>query len=516
MSLLDYLFRSNLYLILFFGCYYLLLRRHTFFMLNRVYLLASVALSFTLPLIQLPTEAIEALPTVTASLPAAVIIRPEQLAPTNPDWALIGWWIYGLVAVALLIRLVWRTTALLRFIRQHPQQPLCDYTLVQPTDPQTPTFSFFRYMVLSPTDRQAEAVRAHEWVHIQQWHSVDVLLFEVLQAILWFNPLLLAYRAAIRQVHEFLADAGASAHHRSDYARYLVSYALGGQPDALTNSFFKSSLLVSRLRMLHRQATSRWALSKYALVLPLLVLVLALTAARPEVERMVQPLLTANPIVVKGRVTGPDKKPLPGATVVVRNGTMGTTTDVNGRFMIKAESGISLVVSFVGFETKEIVAKAGSVMTVQLVEKPAQKADKAKAGRVPEKQVTIREHKEVSSPASGVGDVVPVQPQGPVERGPVEGIITPEPGSALIGTSIQIRGRGLFSDKQPLWIVDGIRMNPDYKLNTLSPNDIESISVLKGGSAIAIYGNAGIDGVILITTKTGKKNENNATETEKH
>lgn len=514
MSLLDYLLRSNLYLLFFFGCYYLLLRRHTFFMLNRVYLLASVALSFALPLIKLPTEAIEALPTVTATLPTAVIVGPEEPTPTGPDWTVIGWWIYGLVAVALLIRLIWRTTALLRFIRQHPQQPLSDYTLVQPEDPQTPTFSFFRYMVLSPTDRQAEAVRAHEWVHIRQWHSLDVLLFEALQAVLWFNPVLWAYRAAIRQVHEFLADAGASANHRSDYAHYLVSYALGDQPDALTNSFFKPSLLLSRLRMLHRRATSRWALGKYALVLPLMVLVLALTAARPEVERMVQPLLTANPIVVKGRVTGPDKKPLPGVNIAVRNGTLGTTTDVNGRFMLRVEPGISLVVSFVGFETKEIVAKAG-MLTVQLVEKSAQKVGRAQAtSRVSERQVTVQENKEVARPAPGVGDVVPVQPQGPVERGPVEGIIYPEPGSALKGTSIRVRGSSRwFSDKEPLYILDGVRIN---NLNAISPNDIESISVLKNESATAIYGDTAISGVVIIKTKTGKKNAIKLFDTEKH
>jgi TonB family protein len=370
MTTLDYLLRANLYLILFFGCYYLLLRRHTFFMLNRVYLLASVGLALGLPFVELPTETVVVLPTVAPQLLTGVTIRPENLASTGPNWVSIAWWVYGVVAAGLLVRLFWRTTRLLNFIRQNPQQPLPHYTLVQPADPETPTFSFFRYMVLSPADAQAEPVQAHELVHIRQWHSADVLAFEVIQALLWFNPVVLAYRLAIRQVHEFLADQAASARHRSDYANYLVSYALGDQPDLLTNSFFKPSLLTARLRMLHQRATSHWALSKYALVLPLTLLALALTAARPEVERLVEPLLSVKPVPMKGRVMTEDNKTLPGATIVIKNGNAGTTTDANGRFMINAEPGAELVVSFVGFESQQITAKAGEEMQVMLKIKP--------------------------------------------------------------------------------------------------------------------------------------------------
>lgn len=366
MTAFDYLLRTNLYLFLFFGCYYLLLRRHTFFALNRIYLLTSIGLALGLPFVKLPGETIAALPSVNPQLLTGVIIRPASLAPTGPDWVSIGWWVYGLVAFGLLVRLGWRTVRLLNFIRENPQIPLPQYTLVQPTDPQTPTFSFFRYMVLSPADVGAEPVREHELVHIRQWHSADILLIEVVQALLWFNPILFAYRMAIRQVHEFLADQAASAQHQAAYANYLVAYALGDQPDVLANSFFKPSLLVSRLRMLHQRTTSHWALSKYALVLPMIVVVLALTAARPEVQRLVEPLLSGKPVLVKGWVVNNDNKPLPGATIVVKNRNVGTTTDANGRFMINAEPGADLVVSFVGFESQQITAKAGEEIQVML------------------------------------------------------------------------------------------------------------------------------------------------------
>ncbi|MCY7359096.1 MAG: TonB family protein [Rudanella sp.] len=624
MTTFDYLLRANLYLILFFGCYYLFLRRHTFFMLNRVYLLASVGLALGLPFVELPSETVVVLPMVAPQLLMSVVISPENLAPTGPDWVGIGWWIYGLVALALLIRLACRTTRLLNFIGKNPQQPLLHYTLVQPADPETPTFSFFRYMVLSPADAQAEPVRAHELVHIRQWHSADILAFEVIQALLWFNPVVLAYRAAIRQVHEFLADQAASARHRSDYANYLVSYALGDQPDLLSNSFFKPSLLTARLRMLHQRATSHWALGKYALVVPVVALVLVLTAARPQMERLVEPLLSGKPVPVKGRVTTEDNKSLPGATIVIRNGNAGTTTDANGRFMINVEPGAELVVSFVGFESRQITAKSGQEMQVRLKikqkalnelvvvgyesvsssSKPAQingdttdkevfavveqqpefpggmsalgqylvrnvrypaAAQKARTqGRVfiefmvsPTGAINnIRIQKGVGNgcdeeavrviaqmprwePGKQNGQPVAVSYILPIEfrlepnddktgfnkeifdngsfPAPtddpnmvvpaVNHTLEPKPGVRSLPTMIQVKATGRFLGDNPLYILDGVKMGSEYNLNTLDPKDIQSIDVLKGGSTKATYGEAGANGVIIITTKTGKQHE---------
>ena len=633
MTAFDYLLRSNLYLLLFFGCYYLLLRRHTFFTLNRLYLLGSVGLALVLPFVKLPGETVAALPSVAPQLLTGVIIRPADFTPTGPDWVSLGWWVYGLVAFGLLVRLGWRTVRLLTFIGENPQQLLPHYTLVQPADPQTPTFSFFRYMVLSPADVGAEPVREHELVHIRQWHSADVLLFEVIQALLWFNPVMIAYRMAIRQVHEFLADQTASARYHSDYASYLVSYALGDQPDVLVNSFFKPSLLVSRLRMLHQRSTSHWALGKYVLALSIVLVVLALTAARPnaartELERMVEPLLSAKPVLVKGRVTTEDSKPLPGAIILIRNGNAGTTTDANGRFMINVEPGAELVVSFVGFESQQITAKVGEEIQVMLKIKrqalnelivtgyesvASSSKPTGQSGDTATKEVfTVVEQqpefpggmpalnqylgRNIRYPAAaqkaktqgrvfvefmvsptgainniriqkGVGngcdeEAVRVVAQMPRwEPGKQNGIpvavsyilpiefrlepnddktgfnkeifdnapfkspgndpnavipeinltLEPKPGignTPKPGSVFTIRSAGnRFSGENPLCILDGVKMKEDYNLNTLDPSLIQSIEVLKGSSAQAIYGSKAVNGVVIITTKTGKNNE---------
>ncbi|RYF58273.1 MAG: hypothetical protein EOO39_34460, partial [Cytophagaceae bacterium] len=235
--LVDYWLKANLFLVLFYGCYALLLRRHTFLTLNRTYLMGSLVLAFVLPLVHIPGLSfpwpweetdVPTYASVSVDTISVVSLATDAQAPLLPDWPVLAMWAFALVAAGLLVRTVWRTVSLLRLIRQWPTQPLEDHTLVLPANAQTPTFSFFRYLVLNPEDAQTEAVRQHELVHIRQRHSLDVLLLEVVQALCWLNPALFGYRQSIRQVHEYLADRDAAPQtpdHRDAYARFLVNYA---------------------------------------------------------------------------------------------------------------------------------------------------------------------------------------------------------------------------------------------------------------------------------------------------
>ncbi|MFC5410475.1 TonB family protein [Larkinella bovis] len=349
---LDYLLKANLFLVLFYACYWLWLRQHTFFRLNRAYLLASVLLSLVLPFIELPQETVETIPVPVAafSLPVSVMAPAE---PTGPDWEIIGCWAYGLVAAVLLFRLLIQVTGIGRLIRRSERHEVDDYTLVLPADERVPTFSFFRYLVLCRRDAQTNntPIVAHELVHIRQWHSFDVLLLEAVQLFFWMNPVLVLYKRSIQQVHEFLADAQAEDKH--EYARFLVTYAFGVQPNTLTNGFFKPSLIKERIRMLQRRTTSRWALGKYVLVLPLLLSLLAMTTARDQISQLVTPV-SDEKITVSGKVTNAEGKPLAGATLVIRGATKGAQTDAEGHYKLtEVPKGAKLVASYVGYESQE-------------------------------------------------------------------------------------------------------------------------------------------------------------------
>ncbi|ADB42147.1 TonB family protein [Spirosoma linguale] len=360
MNALDYLLKANLYGLLFASCYWLLLRRHTFFGLNRAYLLASVVLSLTLPLVTLPTKTVETLPVPVGVMSLPVTTVSVATVDTNqpesgPDWEQLALWGYGLVALALLVRLGVRTGRLLRLIRQSPRQVQDGYVLVQPNDPTLPTFSFFNYVILNPADKDNALILRHELVHVRQWHSADVLGLGIVQAVFWACPALLLIARLLRQVHEFLADQPAT--QQTEYARFLVAYSFGahpalGGPDTLTNSFFNPSLLKQRIIMLQQKATTRWALGKYVLVLPLAFGLLAMTTAREEITAAVDSFQDEE-ITVTGKVTSSvDGKPLPGASVVIVNTRKGTNTTATGEFTLtNVPKNGSLAFSFIGYRT---------------------------------------------------------------------------------------------------------------------------------------------------------------------
>ncbi|RRA99109.1 M56 family metallopeptidase [Larkinella rosea] len=349
---LEYLLKANLFLVLFYACYWIWLRKHTFFRLNRAYLLGSVLLSLALPLVELPAEAVETMPVpvVAFTLPVTVLTTEQ---PTGLDWETVGVYGYGFVAAVLLLRLLLQVTGVGRLIKRSERHPIDDYTLVLPADERVPTFSFFRYLVLCRRDAQTAntPIVAHELVHIRQGHSFDVLLLEMVQLFFWMNPVLILYKRSIQQVHEFLADAQAEDKH--EYATFLVNYAFGVQPNTLTNGFFKPSLIKERILMLHRRATSRWAFGKYMLVLPLSLGLLAMTTAREEIREEITHLVTPvvdEKITVSGKVTDSDGQPLPGATLIIRNTTSGAQTDAQGRYELKnVPSDAKIVASFVGY-----------------------------------------------------------------------------------------------------------------------------------------------------------------------
>jgi TonB family protein len=372
MNALDYLLKANLYGLLFVGCHWLFLRRHTFFSLNRAYLLLSAALSLGLPLASLPTKTVEtlpqlALPTSLLTLPETVITAPiTQTLPDTPgiDWEQISLIIYGLIALLLLVRLAFRISGLMILIRKSPRQSEEAFVLVQSNDPAIATFSFFQFLVLNPADANNQLILRHELIHIRQWHSADVVGMAVLRAIFWAFPTLWLTDRLLRQVHEFLADK--QPHQPTDYACFLVEYSFGLQTNSLTNGFFNPSLLKLRIQMLHRRATARWALGKYILVLPLVFGLLAMTTTRENISELISQE-TEPGTTVSGRVTGSNGKSLAGATIVVKNTRKGTSANSEGLYTL---SGLppnpTLVVSHIGYATKEIQTHGQTIVNITL------------------------------------------------------------------------------------------------------------------------------------------------------
>ncbi len=296
MTSLPYLLTVSLYMLLFYGCYWLLVRRNTFFGLNRAYLLTSVMLSLLLPLVKLPGETVESLPIGSITLPT--FVAGSTTTTENNAWSLTNWlWLmYGLGAAVMLVRLSLNLWTVFQLIRQGTAEPKSTYILVrlpQELTPEgrTPSFSFGRYLVLNHTDALTEsaALLRHEEAHIRQYHTADILFLEIVQVAFWFNPVVRFYKRALQEVHEFLADRAVLKTPQPDYAHQLVAYALNVSPSALITPFVSKSTLKQRIVMLQKPQTHRRALLGYALALPLAALLVMCTQPDRDLSQADKP-----------------------------------------------------------------------------------------------------------------------------------------------------------------------------------------------------------------------------------
>ena len=194
--------------------------------------------------------------------------------------------------------------------------------------------------------------------------------------------------------------------------------------------------------------------------------------------------------------------PIIGATVMEKGTTNGTVTDFDGNFKLKVKPGTVLVFSYIGYQSQELPAQDG--MTVTMKEDSQTLNEVVVTGYQVQRKadltgsVGVVETKDFK--ASNTDPMSSLQ-------GKVPGMTIRTSGSPAGEANVQIRGIGSMggSSTAPLYIVDGIPFSGS--LNTLNPSDIESMQVLKDAASASIYGSRAANGVIVITTKKGKKGD---------
>ncbi|ALW84820.1 hypothetical protein AUC43_06800 [Hymenobacter sedentarius] len=232
-------------------------------------------------------------------------------------------------------------------------------------------------------------------------------------------------------------------------------------------------------------------------------------AAAPVGAAPVAHVRPAADVPVSGRVSGPDGAGLPGVTVLVRGTSLGTSTNSDGAFSLTAPEGSTLVFSFVGFTTQTALVSAanGGAVNISLKEDTQKLNEVVVVGYGTQQRGSVTGS--VASVAGAEIAALPVADAAQALQGKASGVTITSNGGApggAAGTSILIRGITSAGNNHPLFVVDGFPL-PDSgedQLNVISPNDIESIDILKDASATAIYGVRAANGVIIITTKRGK------------
>lgn len=240
---------------------------------------------------------------------------------------------------------------------------------------------------------------------------------------------------------------------------------------------------------------------KFSTLLTLLITVVWVNCAMAA-----PPLVGPKDISVSGKVSDEQGNGLPGVSVSVKGTAIGNVTDATGAYKITApNANATLVFSYVGFTTIEEKIGNRQVINVTLIEDNKTLSEVVVVGYGTVKKTDVTGS--VASINNKQLQAVPVQNLSQAMQGRAAGVDVTQtnarPGAA---PSIRIRGnRSLNASNDPLFVLDGIPLAPGSSINDFNPNDIESIEVLKDASATAIYGSRGANGVILVTSKKGKK-----------
>jgi TonB-dependent SusC/RagA subfamily outer membrane receptor len=217
---------------------------------------------------------------------------------------------------------------------------------------------------------------------------------------------------------------------------------------------------------------------------------------------------------ITGRITDAEtNEPLPGVSIVLKGTQLGTTSEINGNYSFTApeeqKAGGILVFSFVGYQNQEVPIGSRSVIDISL------KADLKALEEIVVVGYGTQKRADITGAVSSVSarDIqgMPTPSLDGALAGKMPGVqVSQTTGTPGGGLTVRVRGTGsIGAGNEPLYVIDGFPVTANYSqsnnpLNSINPNDIESIEVLKDASSTAIYGSRGSNGVVLITTKGGK------------
>ncbi|RYE22287.1 MAG: SusC/RagA family TonB-linked outer membrane protein, partial [Sphingobacteriaceae bacterium] len=225
----------------------------------------------------------------------------------------------------------------------------------------------------------------------------------------------------------------------------------------------------------------------------------AFAAPIPQVKSAVKQV----PVRISGTVTDETNQPVPGVSVMIKGTQTGTVTDANGKYALTAESGSTLVYTFIGYAKQEVVVGSQQRVNIKLLPASNMLNEVVAIGyqSVRKSDVTGA----ISSvKASELNLSAPTLGQALV--GKVAGVqVSQTSGAPYAGVKIRVRGVGsINASSDPLYVIDGYPAGNNVFIN---PEDIESIDILKDAASAAIYGSRAAGGVVIITTKKGKEGQ---------
>jgi hypothetical protein len=280
MELFIYISKSAAILALFYLVYIAILRKDTFFTANRHYLVSGILAATVFPFIEFTKRVYVELPASPPSYFSESLPYPETMASTEVfsiNWWQIGLLFYGMGVSVMLFLFLKQLYTLRVLLTEYPSEKKDGYTYIRIPKICAP-FSFFKYIVYNPEihcQEELTMILKHERVHGSQWHSVDILIANLMLIFQWMNPLAWLYKKGIEENLEFIADSATVQQVASvkQYQLALVKASSTIPIPSLTTNFYQS-FIKKRILMLNKSTSKKINAWKLSIILPLLAMFL--------------------------------------------------------------------------------------------------------------------------------------------------------------------------------------------------------------------------------------------------
>ena len=365
-----YLLKVNVAFVLFYAFYRLFLYKDTFFKLRRAILLAFFGLALFYPLLNIQDWVRQQEPIAdviymySAMLPEATA---KADAAASVDW--YGWllgslgFIYWGIVAFLCGRFLVQLSSIL-WLAHTSERVVIHETPVYALRKAAGPFSFFRMVFLHPeshSDKETDEILTHECTHVSQWHSIDVILSEMMCMACWFNPFVWLLKREVRHNLEYLADNTViqSGYDSKSYQYHLLGLAHHQSVTTLYNSF-NVLHLKNRIMMMNKKRSPGIVRTKYLIFIPLVGILMLLSnieaVARLTVRLANEATVSNAMVTATGILVDETGQPLIGASVVVKGGKERTITDRKGAFSLEVPANAILRCSYQGRESQEVLA----------------------------------------------------------------------------------------------------------------------------------------------------------------
>ncbi len=289
---MEYFLKASVVLALFYLCFYLILKKETFFQHNRWFLIFGIIIAMVFPLIVIPVEIM----VEPVAIPEANFIINDSVSNTQIaksvsqpfQWASLIPILYSIGLVVFLIQFMFQFGSLVLLLFKNPKSKDGTFTYVIVNSKISP-FSFFKWIVYNPEafeKNELKLMLTHEKIHAKHLHSMDILLAQLACVIFWFNPLIWLYRKEVRQNLEYIADfkTQKKSNTKKEYQHLLLKTSVANHNISLSNNFYNSSIK-ERIVMLKKSRSNRKKQWKYLLILPLLAgLLMSMNTEKVYVE----------------------------------------------------------------------------------------------------------------------------------------------------------------------------------------------------------------------------------------